>query len=380
MRVAYASKLYKKYSGSVVDLLKEVFIDLSANTETSTIDGLFFTQLPGTFDKKELHFPSTQISSFLGIKPRILRVLDIGGPSAMTMLYEAIRAVEAGMAEKILCVVGGKGSMLREKGFTADSVDKVLPYSITPYDELFRIYDDMNPVTDYALVANRHKFLYHSTDEERATISVKQRKNAESNPKAIYKSPLSVKEVLSSRMIADPLRLLEVVYPIDGFNLFLVGKGLTGDYVDVSVEFYREAHWPEMPPDRDLDVTYTPALESGKGVNLDKVDALELYDSFTITVLLQVEDLGLAKKGDGGKFFEEKDVSPTGEIPVNTGGGTLNTGQPAFMSGGVILEEAIEQLGGRAMGRQVKGVQRVLINGIGGWNRAHSVTMVLRGE
>lgn len=85
----------------------------------------------------------------------------------------------------------------------------------------------------------------------------------------------------------------------------------------------------------------------------------------------------MTKKGKGGEFVERTDITYQGEVPVNTGGGSLNVGQPAFMSGGVILEEAILQLNNMATNHQVKDVNRVLINGIGGWNRGHSVTMVL---
>jgi len=110
---------------------------------------------------------------------------------------------------------------------------------------------------------------------------------------------------------------------------------------------------------------------------MEKVDAFELYDSFTITVMLQLEDLGLTGKGQAGTFVERTDLGYSGEFPVNTGGGSLNVGQPAYMSGGVLLEEALLQLNDMASGHQVKDARVVCLNGIGGWNRSHSVTLIL---
>src|SRR5579884_4118056 len=105
------------------------------------------------------------------------------------------------------------------------------------------------------------------------------------------------------------------------------------------------------------------------GFPISRVDCFQLYDSFTITVMLQIEDIGLVQKGKSGLFVENTDIAPSGSIPINTGGGSLNTGQPAFMSGGVLLMEALDQLNNAAEGHQVEGADVVYLNGIGGWNR-----------
>ena len=141
---------------------------------------------------------------------------------------------------------------------------------------------------------------------------------------------------------------------------------------------YGEAHWEEMPTERP-DIVKTPAVESARLAGFDprRADVLELYDSFTITVMLQLEDIGLAKKGTVNRFLEKSDITFKGDTPVNTGGGSLSCGEPAFMSGGVILHEALLQLNGMAKGHQVEGAKIAFINGIGGWNRSHSVTLVL---
>ncbi len=384
MIVGFSSMIYKKYEGSTFQLLAETVskaLDM-ASMELKEIDGVFYTILPGTFDgKAALHFSSFQIPSFLGIRPKVIELVEYGGPSALTMLYRAEKMISMGEIENALCIVGGKSSPLRENRVTADSVDRFFGnIGITPYDDFFRIYEDMNPVSDYALVAKRHAKLFNTTDEQRALVAIMQRKNAIGNEKALYRTPLSVKEVLSSRMVSDPLRLLEIVYPVDGFHVFVLSKhSRKSNLRPLKIEFYGEAHWSEMPTELN-DIIYTPAIESSKGVNLNKVDAFQLYDSFTITVMLQIEDIGLCEKGKVGKFIESNDITYQGNVPINTGGGSLNVGQPAYMSGGVILEEAIIQLNNMGNNRQVKGVNRILVNGIGGWNRGHSVTMVLAGE
>ncbi|AAY81271.1 thiolase family protein [Sulfolobus acidocaldarius] len=381
MIVGFSSSIHKKYEGSTFQLLAETVskaLDM-ATVDLKDIDGLFYTVLPGVFDgKASLHFSSFQIPSFLGIRPKVIELVEYGGPSALTMVYRAEKLIEAGEIDTALCVVGGKASFLRENKVTVDAVDRFLgSVQLTPYDDLFRVYQDLNPVSDYALVAKRHSKLFGTSDEQRALIAVMQRKNALGNERAMYRTPLTVKDVLESRVVSDPLRLLEIVYPVDGFHVFVVSKHQRkSDVRPLKVEFYGESHWSEMPPELP-DIVYTPAVESSKGVNLERIDAFQLYDSFTITVMLQMEDIGLTKKGKGGEFVERTDITYQGEVPVNTGGGSLNVGQPAFMSGGVILEEAILQLNNMATNHQVKDVNRVLINGIGGWNRGHSVTMVL---
>lgn len=381
MIAGFASAIYKKYEGSTFELMADVVssaLDM-AKMKKEEIDGLFITYLPGVFDGLAYpHFFTNQVSQYLGIRPKFAEVFDYGGASALAMIYRAFKAIKANDAENVLCIVGGKGSEVRTKGVTVDGMDKIYPgISLTPFDKFFRGLDEMNPISDYALVANRHKKLFHSTDEQRALIAVKQRFNAMSNEKALYRDPLTVDDVLKSPMISEPLHLLEAVYPVDGFHAFIVSKRQS-QLRSIDVLAYGEAHWPEIPAELE-DIVYTPAIESSKkaNFNLSKVDAFQLYDSFTITVMLQVEDIGLSEKGKGGLFFENNDTTYKGNIPINTGGGSLNVGQPAYMSGGVILEEALLQLNYMAKGHQVNDVNVIFLNGIGGWNRSHSVTLIL---
>jgi acetyl-CoA acetyltransferase len=377
----FASKAFKKFDGSALELLAGAFDEAleMARMNVGDIDGLVTTFLPGVFDGNiYLHFFTNQIRQYLGLKARYVDVLDFGGASALAMIYRASKAIKAGEATSVACIIGGKASNVRALGTTVDAIDSVYEHvTITPFDWMYRVYESLNPVSDYALVAARHAKLYGTGDEVRAKLAVQQRHNAIENPKALYREPLTVNDVLASPVISSPLHLLEIVYPIDGFHVFIVSSRQS-QLNDVEIKAYGEAHWADMPPELP-DITVTPAVESARAAsfNLDNVDAFELYDSFTITTMLQMEDIGLVKKGQVPKFLDEHDIRYSGDVPINTGGGSLNCGQPAYMSGGVILEEALLQLNGMAKGHQVKGAKTVLLNGMGGWNRSHSVTLVL---
>jgi Acetyl-CoA acetyltransferase len=383
MITGYSGRIYKTYQGSSFELLSDVAEECTAKAgkDLNDIDGLCTTYLPGIFDGKTyLHFFPDQVKQYLGIRTRYTDVVHFGGASALTMIYRAEKAVQSGEADNVLCLIGGLSSRLRAAGVTADSVDKLdAKITLTPFDSLLRIYDDMNPVSDYALAAMRHAKLFGTTDEQRAYLSVKQRNNAINNKGAIYRNSITVEDVLASPLICDPLHLLEIVYPVDGFHAFLVSRSSSSSSLrSVEPLAYGEAHWSELPAEIP-DICTTPASESSKlaGFPLSRVDCFQLYDSFTITVMLQIEDIGLAQKGKSGQFVENTDIAPSGSIPINTGGGSLNTGQPAFMSGGVLLMEALDQLNSAAEGHQVDGANVVYLNGMGGWNRGHSVTLVI---
>ncbi|AAY81065.1 thiolase family protein [Sulfolobus acidocaldarius] len=378
MIVGFSGKLYKRYDGDGIDLIKEVVdeaLDM-AGLEYKDIDGVLSTFGRGGFlGNKSFISGSDQLSEYLGIRARYLDNIQYGGPSALTMIYRAYKAIRSGEANTVLCVQGGKISQFRDGLVTPQKTDFV----DTAFDEFIKVYTQMSPISDYAMVAYRHSKLFGTTDEQRALVSVSQRYNAMSNEKAMFKTPLTVKDVLSSRIVSYPLHLLEIVYPVDGFHAFIVSKKTSKSSLrNVDILGYGEAHWSNPPPEWE-DIIYTPAVESSKmaSFNLNRVDVFELYDSFTITVMLQMEDIGLVEKGKVGKFVESNDLTYKGNIPLNTGGGSLNTGQPAYMSGGVILEEALLQLNGMAKGRQVKDVNTAFLNGIGWWSRRHSVTLVL---
>ena len=376
MIVGFAGKLSKNYEKDGIELLKEAIDEAleMAGLNYADIDGIMANIGRGSFHGNKTYLnPPAQISEYFGIKPKIIDHVQYGGPSVLSMIYRAYKAIKTGDAETILCIQGGKISHLKDNHFQkTDIID-------SPFDDYIKIYDQMSPISDYAMVAYRHSKLFGTTDEQRAEIAVMQRYNASFNPKALFRNPITVEDVLQSRIVSYPLHLLEIVYPIDGFHVFVVSKRSSKSALrNIDILAYGEAHWPNPPAEWD-DIIYTPAIESAKRASFDlnRVDTFQLYDSFTITVMLQMEDIGLVEKGKVGQFVESHDLTFKGDVPINTGGGSLNTGQPAYMSGGVILEEALLQLNDMADGHQVKGTDVVFINGIGWWSRKHSVTLVL---
>jgi acetyl-CoA acetyltransferase len=185
-------------------------------------------------------------------------------------------------------------------------------------------------------------------------------------------------------MVSYPLRLLECVMPIDGISAFLVvdeSLAKSTKMAPIGVLGYGEAHDPRPLVDREeildnvIPISARRALEGAK-VGLGDVDLFMLYDAYTIMVLLEIEGIGLAGEGMGWRFVDENDFSPSSTYPINVNGGTLNTGQPAYMSGGVILTEALVQLSGMGGERQVKGARVALVNAIGG-TLNHSTKLIL---
>ncbi|MEM0293734.1 MAG: thiolase family protein [Saccharolobus sp.] len=377
MIVGFSGKLFRKYEGDGIDLLKETINEAleMAGLEYKDVDGIMANIGRGSVhgDKSYLN-PASEIAEYFGIRPRFIDNVQYGGPSVLAMIYRAYKAINAGDADTILCIQGGKISHLRENQglIKTNFID-------TPFDDFIKVYDQMLPISDYAMAAYRHGKLFGTTDEQRALIAVMQRYNAMNNDKAMFRDPITINDVLSSRIVSEPLHLLEIVYPIDGFHVFVVSKRRSKSNLrPIDILAYGEAHWPNPPAEWD-DIIYTPTVESARraSFNLNHVDAFELYDSFTITVMLEIEDIGLTEKGNVGKFVESHNLKYNGDIPINTGGGSLNTGQPAYMSGGVILEEALLQLNNMANGHQVKDANVIFLNGIGWWSRRHAVTLVL---
>jgi acetyl-CoA acetyltransferase len=377
----FAEAVYKNYTGSVYELMEEAMnkaLDM-AGIGKSQIDAFMTTFLPGVFDGNiYMHFFPDQICNYLGIRPDYIDSLEYGGPSVLSAFWRAEKLIESGMAKNVLLLFGGKGSCVRKQKQTVDSLENIYPnVSNTPYKRLLNGYNRMNPISDYALAAQRHMYLYKTTDIQRAELIAKQRKNANRSGYAMFTGDLKVEDVINSTVISSPLHLLEIVYPVDGFHAFIVSKS-PGKLRSIKILEYGEAHQTDLPVEID-DITVTPAKKSVSKFK-DKVkncDFYELYDSFSITVILQLENTGIIKPGEFGKFIENNSISVDGDLPLNTGGGSLNRGQPAYMSGSVLLYESLLQLNGMAKGNQVKDANKSFINGIGGWSRNHSVSMIL---
>ena len=223
------------------------------------------------------------------------------------------------------------------------------------------------------MAARRHMHQYGTTSEQLAEIAVVTRRHASLNPLAMYRDLITVQDVLNSRMIADPLHLLDCCVVSDGGGAILVtteerARDLKQPPIFVlgSSESHTHAQISQMP---DLTVTAAaitaPRAFAEAGITPGDIDMAMIYDSFTITVLLLLEDLGFCKKGDGGAFVQEGRIALGGQLPINTDGGGLSSNHPG-MRGIFLMIEATRQLRGQCGPRQVENAKLALAHGSGG--------------
>jgi acetyl-CoA acetyltransferase len=225
----------------------------------------------------------------------------------------------------------------------------------------------------YALAAQRHMYEYGTTSEQLAEIAVACRAHAGLNPNAMYRDPITVQDVISSRMVADPLHKLDCCVISDGGGALVMttaerAADLAKPPVYVLSAAGAQTHWSigQMPDYTETAAArLAPGLFARAGVEPKDVDTVQFYDSFTITVLLMLEDLGFCKKGEGGSFVEGGRLRLGGELPLNTDGGGLSSCHPG-MRGIFLLIESVRQLRGEGGDAQVAGARVALACGAGG--------------
>jgi len=331
-----------------------------AGLAKSDIDG-FLVGMP-TADPGFIYPASA--AEVLGINPRMLNVVDIGGASPAGMIWRAAAAIHAGMCSAVLCIVADLNRM----------GDQRVPV-ISVQREFEAPYGNIGANCGYAMIAHRHMYEYGTTAQQMAKVAVDQRKNALKNPLAAFgDKPLTIDDVLNSRMIVDPLHLFEIVSPCSGGSAVIIA----------SPEVAKRAKNPPIwllgagEYSNHSSITYAPSLTESPikpaadaafkmaGVERKDVDLVCPYDCYTITVLVTLEDAGFCKKGQGGPFAAEHDLSYAGDFPCNTHGGQLSFGQPGLGGGMSHVVEGIRQLMGRGEGRQVKNAALAYVNGNGG--------------
>lgn len=316
-----------------------------------------------------------EVAEYIGIRPRWFDSTDIGGAASISQAGHAALAIEAGLADVVVVSYGssGRSSTLPVSDYNTNASGPgqwEVPYGPTT-------------VASYALAAQRHMYEYGTTPEQLAAIAVQMRANAANNPHAMYRQPLTVEEVLSSPLISDPLHRLDCCVVSDS----------GGAIVMVSAERARDLHpkpiflqgWGEaigqVQMNQMTDFTLTSARESGRRalesaqMTLDDIDCAQIYDSFTITVLLTLESLGFCSRGEGGPFVESGAIAPGGRLPINTDGGGLSSNHPG-RRGTLAMIEGVRQLRGDSPGVTIPGAQTCLVNGTGGTLSA-TATVVL---
>ncbi len=341
-----------------------------AVTEALRDAGLALTDIDGLFTANMANIlPTLAVGEYLGVRPRVAVGTNTGGNSPIDHTLWAAIALEAGLCDVALICYGSN----QRSGKSA-------PPDQPPYES---VYHSRDPITSYALAAARHMHQYGTTREQLAAVAVAARQWAQRNPRAFAREPLSVAEVLASRMVCDPLSVLDCCLVTDGAGAILMtradrARDLRRPPVYLlgcaSAQSHRQIS--QMP-----DLTVTAAAQSGPRafemaqLSPREVDVLQLYDAFTINVLLFLEDLGFCDKGAAGALVASGAIAPGGSLPVNTNGGGLSCVHPGVY-GIFALIEAIEQLRGDAGERQIAGAEVALAHGNGGMLSAQTTAVL----
>lgn len=324
---------------------------------------------------------SVELAEYLGITPRFTDATQTGGASYGLYVEHAAAAIAAGEAETVVIVYASTPRAARKRG------EKGLGVFATPERlEWETPFGVMLPISAYALAANRHMATYGTTPEQLAQIAVDTRRWAVMNPRAYLRETITVNDVLNSGFVAEPLHKLECCPVTDGAAALVVTSAERARdlakppaFVLGAASAASHAMISQMP-----DLTVTPGAVSGPaafraaGLTPADIDVVELYDSFTITVLLALEDLGFCPKGEGGPFVADGALGPGGTLPGQTSGGGLAYTHPGAF-GAFLLIEATRQLRGECGERQVPETKTAVAHGTGGVLSATS-TVILGTE
>lgn len=303
-----------------------------------------------------------ELAEYLGLTPKVTDCNRTGGSAFEVYVQQAALALEAGLIDCALIAYGSNPASNPPPGV---GMTRQSPWE-APYKPLA-------PLSSYALAASRHMHLYGTTREQLAEVAVAARQWAQLNPEAAVWDSLSVEDVLKARMVSDPLTVRDCCLFNDGAAaVVMVRADRARDCARAPVHVLGAAHAvthreiSSMP-----DLTVTGAAISGPqafaqaGVGPADMDVVMLYDAFTITPILFLEDLGFCPKGEGGRFVSNGHVAPGGGLALNTNGGGLSCVHPG-MYGLFLLVEATRQLRGECGERQVENARLALAHGNGG--------------
>jgi acetyl-CoA acetyltransferase len=319
---------------------------------------------------------SVAVAEALGLQPRYSTMWQTSGASSVGMALAAASAIHSGLAETVLITSGED----RASGWSRDATVERMSQNRNPQYE--QPYGPLTP-TMYAMWARKHMHDFGTTSQQLAAIAVTFREHALLHGGAHMKKPLTIDDVMNSKMITTPYHMFDCALVSDGGCALVVTSeekateyGLKPIYILGGAEAYDHEHswYADMP--------YTAARRSGEaaremaGISVDEVDVAEIYDCFTGSFLIHLEDLGFCKKGEGGPFVADGNIALGGAIPSNTHGGLLSYAHNGVGGGMFHIIEAVRQLRGECGARQVPNAETALAHGMGGIFSSHS-TMIL---
>jgi len=334
--------------------------------------GLSIRDIDGVFAVTPYFWMSSvTLAEQLGIQPRYTDSTNLGGCSFVSHLGHALSALATGRCE--VALIAYASTQRSDGGKLVTGADN-LPYEVP--------YGFQHPISAYAMAAQRHMYEFGTTREQLAMVTVTASQWAALNPAALKKEHVSVEEVCQSPLISDPLRKLDCCLITNGGGAVIVTTKERAKKLDrkpIQVLGTGESHSHRYGAAM-RSFTTTAAVASGKdayemaGLGPNDINVVQIYDAFTINVILGLEDLGFCKKGEGG-LMVEKGIGPGSKLPVNTSGGGLRYCHPG-MFGIYLIIEAVRQLRQEAGARQVDKPRHALIHGIGGVLSGHATAIL----
>ncbi|WP_237572739.1 thiolase family protein [Mycolicibacterium lacusdiani] len=359
-----------------------------AGLDASDVDGI----CTGHLQESQIFVPST-IVEYLGIRANFAELVDLGGASASGMVWRAAAAIELGICNAVLCVLPATPLTPVSEHKPVDFGDMLYFGASSnrygsPQAEFEIPYGNLGQNGPYGQVATLYAATHGYDERAMAKISVDQRVNANHTPGAIFAdTPLTIDDVLASPVIASPLHMLEIVMPVLGGAAVLVANP------EVARRSRNRPVWikgfgervPYKTPTYAEDLLQTPMIKAAEsaftmaGLRPSDMDMASIYDCYTITALLSLEDAGFCSKGEGLKFVADHDLTFRGDFPMNTAGGQLGYGQAGTAGGMHHVCDATRQIMGRADRAQVTDCHRAFVSGNGGI-LSEQTTLVLEGD
>jgi acetyl-CoA acetyltransferase len=346
--------------------------------------GLRKSEIDGVCVSGFLLFPDTAVGlmQHLGVSPRWLDHIPMGGASGVVALRRAARAVQSGDAEIVACLAGDTNHVDSFRhtiaSFSQFARDAVYPYG------------SGGPNASFAFLTDYFMRMTGARREDFGKLCVAQRANALSFPHALFKKPLSLAEYMDARPIAEPLHLFDCVMPCAGGEGFLVmadarARALKLRYTRILGTIERHNAFPDDPIQmRGGWVLDRDSLYAQAGVGPKDMDFVQVYDDYPVIIAMQLEDLGLCAKGEVVRFIRDNTFTLNGSLPLNTSGGQLSVGQAGAAGGYLGLVEALRQLTGTALGALVPDARHGLVSGFGMINYDRGLcsgaTVLARGD
>jgi acetyl-CoA acetyltransferase len=363
--VAYGeTKIVEKSDRDVWELGAEILKTLldRSGFEKGEIDGLV---LSSSMTGAGNCFWSQTTADQLGLELDFCQTVDIGGCSPLGALARAAAAIDAGLCRTVMCLYADTQSAENNQRMRSFHNEWTAPLGY------------LGPPTAFGLLSRRYEHQFGLDYTALGKLAVTQRAHALLNELAVEKlrKPITVEDYLNSRMIAEPIRLLDSVMVCDGASGILVTGRKTAERRGLSkmvvpIGYGERTNY--RASEAIVDVTESGHHAAGRrafaqaGCAPEDIASFHPYDDFIIAIMMQLEMLGFCRHGQGCQFVQEHDFGHAGDLPLNTGGGQISAGQCGLAGGGTNLVEAVRQLFGEAGKRQVKNTTNALVTGIGG--------------